>query len=49
MCICSAVAGMRRMVALCRDYSSRRAVFGAKLSDVPLQVKVLSDMEVTFR
>ncbi|KAL4483592.1 hypothetical protein ABPG72_016873 [Tetrahymena utriculariae] len=44
-----AVGGMRRMIALCRDYSDRRAVFGNKLSKIPLQVKVLSDMEVIFR
>lgn len=44
-----AVGGMRRMIALCRDYSDRRAVFGNKLSNTPLQVKVLSDMEVVFR
>lgn len=40
---------MRRTTALVRDYMDRRSVFGKKLMDLPMQVKLLSDMEITFR
>lgn len=42
-------AYMRRMIALMRDYAERRKVFGKKLSDQPLHLKTISDLEVTFR
>ena len=45
----TAVGVMRRMVALARDYSSRRTIGNKKLSDMPLQLRVLSHMEVTHR
>jgi alkylation response protein AidB-like acyl-CoA dehydrogenase len=45
----TAVANMRRIIALCRDYSDRRSAFGKKLNELPLQVKTLFDMEIRFR
>ena len=32
----SAVSNMRRIIALCRDFSERREAFGKKLSELPL-------------
>lgn len=45
----TAVAVMRRFIALARDYSNRRTIGKMKLSDMPLQVRVLAHMEVTHR
>lgn len=45
----TAVGIMRRVISLARDYSSRRTIGKAKLSDMPLQLRVLSHMEVTHR
>eukprot|EP00026_Physarum_polycephalum_P003279 Phypoly_transcript_03289.p1 GENE.Phypoly_transcript_03289~~Phypoly_transcript_03289.p1 ORF type:complete len:598 (+),score=74.08 Phypoly_transcript_03289:129-1922(+) len=45
----NAVASMRRVIAVARDYSHRRSVFGRTLSKVPLHLSVLADMEVEFR
>jgi alkylation response protein AidB-like acyl-CoA dehydrogenase len=45
----TAVGIMRRVIALARDYSSRRKIGNKKLSDMPLQRRVLSHMEVTHR
>lgn len=42
-------AYMRRMLALMRDYAERRKVFGKKLSEQPLHLRTISDLEVTFR
>lgn len=45
----SAVGGMRRMVALQRDYSGRRQVFGRLLADTPSHLSTLCEMEVQYR
>eukprot|EP00743_Colponemidia_sp_Colp-15_P004354 GILK01004696.1.p1 GENE.GILK01004696.1~~GILK01004696.1.p1 ORF type:complete len:636 (-),score=116.45 GILK01004696.1:183-1988(-) len=45
----SAVAAMRRILALARDYAHRRTVFGRRLVDSPLQLGVLAKMEVEVR
>lgn len=45
----TAVGIMRRMLALCRDYSSRRTIGRTSLSAMPLQLRVLSHMEITHR
>lgn len=42
--ICAA-SGMRRAVALARDYAGRREAFGAALADKPLHVDTLAAME----
>ena len=39
-----AVAGMRRAVALSRDYAKRRVAFGAPLSEKPLHLETLASM-----
>ena len=38
-------AGMRRGLALCRDYAQRRVAFGARLADKPLHVDTLAGLE----
>lgn len=45
----TAVGVMRRMLALARDYSGRRRIGNARLNDMPLQVRVLAQLEVTHR
>ena len=45
----TAVGIMRRVVALARDYSSRRTIGKTKLSEMPLQLRVWSHMEITHR
>lgn len=45
----TAVGLMRRGVALVRDYSDRRIIGNKKLSDLPLHLRVLSDLQVTHR
>lgn len=42
----AAVAGMRRAVALARDYASRRMAFGKPLSEHPLHLDTLAAMQV---
>jgi acyl-CoA dehydrogenase len=42
--VCS-VAAMRRAVALCRDYASRRHAFGTVLADKPLHQELLADLQ----
>jgi len=44
-----AASSMRRMVALVRDYSSRRKAFGRPLIELPLFSEVLSGLEVEAR
>ncbi|HSN83908.1 MAG TPA: acyl-CoA dehydrogenase family protein [Polyangiales bacterium] len=39
-----AILGMRRAVALTRDYAAKREAFGAKLIDKPLHVDTMADM-----
>jgi hypothetical protein len=43
-----AIAGMRRGLALARDYASKRVQFGAALGDKPLHVDTLADVEAEF-
>jgi len=42
--VCSA-ASMRRSIALTRDYARRRVVFGAPLSEKPLHLETLADLQ----
>lgn len=42
----AAVAGMRRAVALARDYARRRTAFGSPLGDHPLHADTLAAMQV---
>ena len=44
----AAAAGMRRAVALARDYAARRVAFRAPLSEKPLHVETLADLQATF-
>uniref|UniRef100_A0AC35FY71 Acyl-CoA dehydrogenase/oxidase C-terminal domain-containing protein n=1 Tax=Panagrolaimus sp. PS1159 TaxID=55785 RepID=A0AC35FY71_9BILA len=41
--------GMRRIVSLARDYSTRRIAFGNTLNKWPLHLKVLADLEIKTR
>jgi alkylation response protein AidB-like acyl-CoA dehydrogenase len=43
----AAAAGMRRAVALARDYAARRVAFGAALSGQPLHLETLADLQAT--
>lgn len=43
-----AVSGMRRAIALARDYGRRRVAFGAKLEDKPLHVDTLAGLTAEF-
>ena len=45
----AAVAGMRRAIALARDYARRRVAFGKPLSDHPLHAETLAAMETEWR
>lgn len=45
----NAVAYMRRIIALVRDYSFRRKAFGSCIINYPLHQKTLSDLELEFR
>ena len=40
----SAVSGMRRALALARDYAGRRSAFGALLTHKPLHVDTLATL-----
>lgn len=40
----TAVGLMRRGIALVRDYSDRRIIGNKKLADLPLHLRVLSDL-----
>jgi alkylation response protein AidB-like acyl-CoA dehydrogenase len=44
----AAVSGMRRALDLARDYASKRAAFGAPLSQKPLHVETLADIEALY-
>lgn len=44
-----AAAFMRRGLALARDYASKRLAFGKPLSQTPLHLETLADLEVEFR
>ncbi len=43
-----AVAGMRRGLALVKDYAKRRVAFGAPLSEKPLHIDTLAAMEAEY-
>lgn len=43
---CAAVAGMRRAIALARDYAARRVAFGKPLAAHPLHAETLAEMQV---
>jgi alkylation response protein AidB-like acyl-CoA dehydrogenase len=43
-----AVAGMRRALALANDYARKRVAFGAPLSDKPLHLESLADLQAVF-
>ena len=45
----AAVAGMRRAIALARDYARRRRAFGKLLIEHPLHVATLDGMELEWR
>ena len=45
----TAVGLMRRGIALGRDYSDRRIIGKQKLANLPLHLRVLSDLEVIHR
>ena len=46
--VCS-VAGMRRGLALARDYANRRQAFGKLLAEQPLHLETLAQLEVEFQ
>jgi alkylation response protein AidB-like acyl-CoA dehydrogenase len=43
-----AVAGMRRALALARDYAGRRVAFGAPLSEKALHLETLADLQAVY-
>jgi hypothetical protein len=43
---CASVAGMRRAIALARDYATKRMAFGRPLAEHPLHAETLADMQV---
>lgn len=45
----AAVAGMRRAIALARDYATRRVAFGKPLSAHPLHTETLAALELEWR
>lgn len=45
----ASASGMRRVVSLSRDYATRRTAFGNKLSDWPLHLKELANIEIHAR
>jgi alkylation response protein AidB-like acyl-CoA dehydrogenase len=47
--ITRSVAGMRRGLALARDYAGKRSVFGKLLADQPLHVETLADLEAEYQ
>jgi len=44
-----AVSGMRRCMALAKDYARRRVAFGAPLADKPLHVDTLAGLEAEYQ
>ncbi|NWS57950.1 ACD11 dehydrogenase, partial [Chunga burmeisteri] len=47
--VISAVASMRRMISLSREYARRRVAFGKLLKDHPLHMQTIARMEVQTR
>lgn len=45
----AAVAGMRRAIALARDYARHRQAFGKSLIDHPLHIETLAEMQLELR
>ncbi len=45
----TSVSFMRRVIALARDYSFKRVAFKKKLSEHPLHLEALADMEVEYQ
>jgi acyl-CoA dehydrogenase len=43
-----AITGMRRGIALARDYADKRVAFGAKLADKPLHIDTLAGLQAEF-
>lgn len=43
---CASVAGMRRAIALARDFATRRVAFGKPLSEHPLHLETLAELQV---
>jgi alkylation response protein AidB-like acyl-CoA dehydrogenase len=43
-----AICGMRRAIALARDYAQKRVAFGAPLADKPLHVDTLAAMQAEY-
>ena len=43
-----AVSGMRRAIALARDYARRRRAFGRSLSEQPLHLETLAQLQVEY-
>src|SRR5690606_7279152 len=44
----SSACGMRRAVALARDFARRRFAFGAMLEDKPLHLETLAEMQAEY-
>ncbi len=44
----TSVCGMRRAIALSRDFATRRIAFGAALSDKPLHLETLAGLQAEF-
>jgi acyl-CoA dehydrogenase len=44
----SSACGMRRAIALARDYARRRVAFGGRLSDKPLHLDTLAGMQAEY-
>ncbi|XP_030438737.1 acyl-CoA dehydrogenase family member 11-like isoform X1 [Gopherus evgoodei] len=47
--VISAVAGMRRVINLAREYASKRVVFGKLIKDHPLHMQTMARLEVETR
>jgi putative acyl-CoA dehydrogenase len=47
--VIGAISGMRRGLALARDYAQRREAFGKFLIDQPLHVETLADLAIEFQ
>jgi hypothetical protein len=45
----ASIAGMRRMIALMRDYAHRRTVFGSTLASNPLHLEMMAEVEIQYR
>ncbi|KAI9346013.1 hypothetical protein DFJ73DRAFT_838480 [Zopfochytrium polystomum] len=43
------VAGVRRALAIAKDFATKREVFGASLATQPLHLRTLADVELSFR